>query len=87
MEARTARTRECWKCGKRGHFSKECWGKKNTNKGDSRPNVEPEVEIVGFNMFYLDAPTEEVRKKARNKIRVGKDGMASENHVREDDSW
>ena len=59
---------ECWNCGRRGHYSKDCWSKKSTNKGgskgkhkpknanahnlDSKPsNVEPEVEIGGFNMF------------------------------------
>ena len=59
---------ECWNCGRRGHYSKDSWSKKNTNKSsskgkhkpknanahnlDSKPsNVEPEVEIGGFNMF------------------------------------
>ena len=27
---------ECWNCGKRGHCSKDCWSKKNTNKGGSK---------------------------------------------------
>ena len=59
---------ECWNCGKRGLYSKDCWSKKNTNKGgkhkpknadahnlDSKPSiVEPEVEIDEFNMSYLD---------------------------------
>ena len=62
---------ECWNCGRRGHYSKDCSFKKNTNKGgskgkhkpmiadahnlDSKPsNVEPEAEISGLNMSYLD---------------------------------
>ena len=24
---------ECWNCGKRGHYSFDCWSKKNTHKG------------------------------------------------------
>ena len=70
---------ECWNCGKRGHYSKDCWSKKNTNKGGSKgkhksnkatdahnhdatkpANVEPEVEIGGFGMSYLDAHAVEV---------------------------
>ena len=78
---------ECRNCGKRGHYSKECWSKKNTNKGgskgkhkpknadahnlDSKPsNVEPEVEIGGFNMFYLDAHAVQVRGSEWIKIGV-----------------
>ena len=78
---------ECWNCGKRGHYSKDRWSKKNTNKGgskgkhkpknadahnlDSNPlNVEPEVEIGGFYMFYLDAHAVEVRRSEWIKIGV-----------------
>ena len=57
-------------CGKRGHYSKDCWSKKNTkgaSKGkhkpknadahnlDSKPSIaEPEVEIDEFSMTYLN---------------------------------
>ena len=60
---------ECWNCGKRGHFSKDCWSKKNTKGGSkgkhkpknadahnlySKPSIaEPDVEMDEFSMTYL----------------------------------
>ena len=32
---------ECRNCGKRGHYSKDCWSKKNTNKGGSNGKHKP----------------------------------------------
>ena len=95
-EARTARTTrtdrdkskdknrdtvECWNCGKRGHFSKDCWFKKNTKGGskgkhkpknadahnlDSKPSiVEPEVEIDEFSMTYLNVDALQESEKVR----------------------
>ena len=32
---------ECWNCGKRGHYSKDCWSKENTNKGGSKGKHKP----------------------------------------------
>ena len=31
---------ECWNCAKRGHYSKDCWSKKNT-KGGSKGKHKP----------------------------------------------
>ena len=98
---------ECWSCGKRGHYSNDCWSKKNTNKGGSKvkhksknatdahnldstkpANVEPEVEVeIGeFEMDYLDVDTVEVQGLNGSRLESTQ-GMASECHVREDDSW
>ena len=108
---RTKDSVECWNCGKRGHYSKDCWFKKNTKGGskgkhkpknadahnfDSKPSIaEPEVEIDEFSMTYLNVDALQESEKVRGsewiKIGVdtgaGKDGMASEYHVRNDDSW
>ena len=32
---------ECWNCGKRGHYPKDCWSKKNSNKGGSTGKHKP----------------------------------------------
>ena len=72
---------EYWNCGRRGHYSKDCWFKKNTKGGskgkqrsrsadahnlDSKPSiVEPEVEIDEFNMTYLDVDALQESEKMR----------------------
>ena len=80
---------ECWNCGKRRHYSKDCWSKKNTNQVGSKgkyksknatdahnldstkpANVEPDVEIGGFDMGYLDVDTVEVQGSEWIKIGV-----------------
>ena len=101
---------ECWNCGKRGHYSKDCWSKKNTNKGGSKgehksknatdahnldstkpANVEPEVEIGGFDMSFLDVDA--LQHQASEWIKIGVDTGAGktawppECHIREEASW
>ena len=85
---------ECWGCGERGHYSKYCWGKKNTNKGGSKEkhntqkadahNLDSKPSIV--------EPLVEIDELNMSYLDVDalgcrKDGMASEYQVRNDDSW
>ena len=36
---------ECWNSGKRGHYSKDCWSKKNT-KYNSKKNTNPRIQML-----------------------------------------
>ena len=36
---------ECWNCGRRGHYSKDCWFKKNS-KGGSKGHTNPRVQML-----------------------------------------
>ena len=72
---------ECWNCGRRGHYSKDCWFKKNTKGGskgkhkpksadahnlDSKPSiVEPDVEIDEFNMTHFNVDALQESEKVR----------------------
>ena len=72
---------EWWNCGKRGHYSKHCWSKKNTGKGgskrkhkpnnadahnlDSKPSNEPEAEIDELSMTYLNVDALQESEKVR----------------------
>ena len=72
---------ECWNCGKRGHYSKDFWSKKNTKGGskgkhkpknadahnlDSKPSiVEPEVEFDEFSMTCLNVDALQESEKMR----------------------
>ena len=35
---------ECWNCGKRGHYSKNCWSKKDANKVVRKESTEPRMQ-------------------------------------------
>ena len=64
---------ECWNCGRHGHYSKDCWFKKNTKGGskgkhkpksadahnlNSKPSLaEPVVEIDELSMTYFNIDT------------------------------
>ena len=41
---------ECWNCGKRGHYSKDYWSKKNTNKGCSNGKHESKNATDAHNL-------------------------------------
>ena len=69
---------ECWICGKRSHYSKDCWREKHgTIKGGSKGknkhknttdvtkpgNGEPGVEIGGFHTSYFNVDAVEVQER------------------------
>ena len=72
---------EWWNCGKRGHYSKVCWSKKNIKGGskgkhksknadahnlDSKPSIaESEIEIDEFSMTYLNVGALQESEKMR----------------------
>ena len=41
---------KCWVCGKRGHYSKGCWSKKNTNKGGPTGKHKSKTATDGHNL-------------------------------------
>ena len=41
---------ECWNCGKRGHYSKDCCSKKDTHKGGSNGKHKIKSATDGLNL-------------------------------------
>ena len=91
---------ECWNCGKRGHYSKDCWSKKNTkggSKGKQKPKnagahnlvskpsiVEPEVEIDEFNITCLIVDALQESEKVRRSEWIN---ILHHNYENKMDGW
>ena len=37
---------ECWNCGKRRHYPKDCWSKKNTKGGSTGKTQTPRMQML-----------------------------------------
>ena len=85
----------CWNCGKRGHYSKDCWSKKNTKGGskgkhkpkntdahnlDSKPSVADEFSITYLN---VDALQESEKMRGSEWIKIGVDTGAGKTSWRQ----